>query len=129
MWLRARGPGQTAPLFVAVLSGPENTHDYRFLGTIFEDSAPGRTTAGMAVAGPMVRRFVHGKKSKIGKDAPSAKAFAWAWPYLAAATIPPNAEVWHEGRCGRCGRALTVPESIASGIGPVCEEKGAGLAA
>ena len=29
-------------------------------------------------------------------------------------------EVWHEGRCGRCNRALTVPESIASGIGPEC---------
>ena len=30
-------------------------------------------------------------------------------------------EVWHEGRCGKCGRKLIVPESIARGIGP---EKG-----
>jgi hypothetical protein len=29
-------------------------------------------------------------------------------------------EVWHEGVCGRCGRQLTVPESVASGFGPVC---------
>jgi hypothetical protein len=28
--------------------------------------------------------------------------------------------VWHEGRCGRCGRKLTVPESIESGFGPEC---------
>jgi hypothetical protein len=26
-------------------------------------------------------------------------------------------------RCRRCGRALTTPESIASGIGPVCASK------
>lgn len=27
------------------------------------------------------------------------------------------------GRCGRCNRDLTDPESIASGIGPICAEK------
>jgi hypothetical protein len=32
-------------------------------------------------------------------------------------------ELWHEGRCGKCGRALTVPESIESGLGPVCESR------
>ena len=29
-------------------------------------------------------------------------------------------EFRHEGRCGRCGRALTVPESIDTGFGPHC---------
>jgi hypothetical protein len=29
-------------------------------------------------------------------------------------------EVWHEGRCGACGRRLTVPESIERGLGPEC---------
>lgn len=29
-------------------------------------------------------------------------------------------KVHHEGKCGRCGRELTVPESIESGIGPEC---------
>lgn len=32
-------------------------------------------------------------------------------------------EIWHEGRCCRCGRTLTVPESIANGIGPECITK------
>lgn len=27
---------------------------------------------------------------------------------------------YHMGICGRCGRALTTPESITRGIGPVC---------
>jgi hypothetical protein len=28
--------------------------------------------------------------------------------------------VYHKGQCGRCGRELTVPESIKSGFGPEC---------
>lgn len=27
---------------------------------------------------------------------------------------------YHEGKCARCGRRLTVPESIESGFGPEC---------
>jgi len=96
----------SSPHFVALLSGPDNESSYTFLGTIFE---------GMT--------YRHGKRSSVSPEAPSAKAFAWAWGYLAKGEMPPNCEVWHEGRCGRCGRALTVPESIFSGIGPVCESK------
>lgn len=29
----------------------------------------------------------------------------------------------HKGTCGRCGRALTTPESIDTGLGPVCADK------
>ena len=29
-------------------------------------------------------------------------------------------DIYHEGLCGRCGRALTLPKSIISGFGPVC---------
>ena len=29
-------------------------------------------------------------------------------------------ELWHEGRCGKCGRVLTVPTSISTGFGPDC---------
>jgi hypothetical protein len=37
--------------------------------------------------------------------------------------MPENVEVWHEGCCGRCGRSLTDPVSIARGIGPECANK------
>ena len=30
--------------------------------------------------------------------------------------------VYHSGCCGRCGRELTVPASILSGIGPECSK-------
>jgi hypothetical protein len=32
--------------------------------------------------------------------------------------------VWHEGSCARCGKKLTVPESIESGFGPECVKLG-----
>ena len=91
--------GDDSVHFVKLLNGPENTRDYQFLGTIF--------------AG---QKYFHGKKSPISEDAPSAKAFAWLWRNLDSE----DAEVWHAGKCGRCGRLLTDPESIERGLGPKC---------
>lgn len=92
--------------FVSVLVGSDNEADYSYLGFIRDG------------------RFVHGgAKSRIGYDAPSAKAFAWVFPRLGS--LPENVEIWHEGCCGRCGRALTVPESIMMGLGPECAGKAA----
>ena len=91
--------------FVSLLTGPSNEADYTFLGTIFG-----------------AKEYRHGKKSTVTSEAPSAKAFAWVWSYLSRGEMPPKCEVYHEGCCGRCGRALTVPESISSGFGPDCVE-------
>jgi hypothetical protein len=95
---------EDAPIhFVAVLTGPDNTQDYRYLG--------------------FIRRgvYFHGNKSSISRDAPSARAFDWFWRRMAQGDdISALAEVSHEGRCGR---ALTVPESIRSGYGPECISK------
>ena len=90
--------------FVSVLTGSDNQEDYSYLGTIFEGGS-GKPD-----------RFVHGKKSRISADAPSALAFAWLWRNLDS----DKAELWHAGACSRCGRQLTDPESIAAGLGPIC---------
>lgn len=58
-------------------------------------------------------------------DAPSYKAFLYFWRSRA---LPAELVVRHEGRCGRCGRTLTVPESIDRGIGPECAGKMEGAA-
>ena len=100
------GKDDGAPHFVSLLNGSDNESDYCFLGTVFTGT-----------------NYVHGRKSRIGREAPSAKAFAWAWTYLAKGELPPGCEVCHEGTCGRCGRSLTVPESVAAGIGPECANK------
>lgn len=88
--------------FVSVLTGPDNEADFRYLGIIRGDD------------------FMRTKKSTIGADAPSHIAFVWTWRKLVQGELPNQLEIWHEGRCGRCGRKLTVPESVASGFGPEC---------
>ena len=92
--------------FVALLSGPDNEGDYQYLGRI------ARSIFWMGRKVP--------RPGDISRDAPSMKAFAWAWQRIMAGTLPETLEVWHEGRCGRCARKLTVPSSIASGFGPEC---------
>jgi Family of unknown function (DUF6011) len=95
---------ETGPMhFVSVLTGPDNTQDYRYLG--------------------FLRRGIYfhgGAKAKIDRNALSALAFDYFWRWAARGQMPGNLHVFHEGRCGRCGRALTVPESIKSGFGPEC---------
>lgn len=94
--------------FVSCLYGSQNTDDYAYLGIIKDGQF--RVTA----------------KSRFNEDSPQAKAFAWSFnQVMGADRIPDTLEFWHEGRCGRCGRLLTVPESIAIGIGPECLKKGA----
>jgi hypothetical protein len=50
---------------------------------------------------------------------PTVRALRYTFRHLPRA-LPAGVEVWHEGHCMRCGRALTVPESISTGLGPVC---------
>jgi hypothetical protein len=109
--LRKNAKAEGPTYFAEVLTGSDNTRDYSYLGCIFGK-------------GPEAR-YAHGKKSRIGQDAPSAKAFEWFARNLTTGKIGESKvlAVHHEGRCGRCGRALTVPESVESGLGPICAGK------
>ena len=94
--------------FISLLNGPDNTADYKYLGRIADRLWIGRKVP---------------KPGDISPDAPSAKALAWTWERLNRDELPDVLEIWHEGRCGRCNRKLTVPSSIASGLGPECAGK------
>jgi hypothetical protein len=85
--------------FVSVLTSPDV---YTYIGTVING------------------QFKHGRKSKINKDAQSVRVFEYVFKNLLSASLPDFIEVWHEGRCGKCGRTLTVPSSIATGLGPEC---------
>jgi hypothetical protein len=91
-----------ASWFVALLTGPDNTGDYTYLGLV-KDGA-----------------FKLTRASKMREDSVPVRAFRYVYEHLARKQFPADLELWHEGRCGRCGRKLTVPESIDRGIGPEC---------
>jgi hypothetical protein len=99
-----KNPSDADVWFVAVLNGPDNWTNYMYIGIIKDG------------------QYRWTSKSKIGEDAPSVKAFKFCYGHLSHHTIV-GFEVWHEGKCGRCGRKLTVPESVASGFGPECVGK------
>ena len=98
-----KGKQEGAPHFVKVLTGQDNEGDFTYLGCIF-DGVTFRVTA----------------KSRISPDAPSARVFAWVWARVCTGADISPVEIYHSGRCGKCGRKLTVPESILTGLGPVC---------
>jgi len=101
----ARRPRGGGVFFVSLLSGSNNEEDFSYLGIIPKDD-------------PLSFRLT--AKSRAGEQAQSVVAFRWFWKQITAGRLPGSMSVWHEGRCGRCGRTLTVPESIASGFGPEC---------
>ena len=100
---------------VSLLVGPDNGSDYRYIGIIRKLDTKIPTN---------VMTFVRNRQ----QFAPEACA-AVEW-FLRLVNVDKNdvfnaqAEFWHSGFCARCGRELTDPESIASGLGPVCREKG-----
>ena len=97
--------------FVSVMYGSDNESEYAYMGTL-------RTVDQGATV------YQHGKKSKMSANDKRSLAFAWTWDNLErGGRMPPGAEVWHDGRCCRCGRLLTVPESIKRGVGPECASK------
>lgn len=104
--------------FISLLTGEDNENDFQYFGHMW-------ITWNRLGQRNLV--YTLGRKSRISSDAPSMKA----WEYFIAifhdsdteerlASRLQQVEVWHEGRCGRCNRKLTVPESVSSGFGPEC---------
>lgn len=103
-------PGSTytdPAYFVNLLTGPDNTADYTYIGML--DVASGRIK--------LTRR------SSYRDDSGPVKAFNWTIARIWRGVEITPARIYHVGRCGRCGRALTVPSSIEMGIGPECAGK------
>lgn len=91
--------------FVALLTGPNNQRDYTYLGILAGITGHVRTTA----------------KSKFDKDSKPVKVVQWAVQKVyEGGKLPEGYAIQHEGHCGACGRPLTDPVSIETGLGPIC---------
>jgi hypothetical protein len=89
--------------FVSLLHGPENTSDFAYLGIINKDTMYFDLTG----------------KSRYTEDSIAVKAFRYTFDKLRNQQ-PMSVNIYHEGKCAKCGRKLTTPESIRNGIGPEC---------
>jgi hypothetical protein len=91
--------------FIDVLTAPDT---YTYMGLLDTEKKNVRITRG----------------SKVLWSAPSFKALTWVLGAIKrGGNLPDCVEFWHDGRCCKCGRQLTVPSSIAAGIGPVCASR------
>jgi hypothetical protein len=94
--------------FLQLLAGPDNTKNYTYLGILSPKTGDVYTSA----------------KSCHTDDHMSVRlarrVFSRIWLNDVSKIEHHGFKLHHEGHCGRCGRALTVPESVESGIGPEC---------
>ncbi len=102
---RCVNPQDFDTIFVSLLRGPDNEGDYSYMGLLAD--------------GEYGLHMKRTKKSVIADGTPSDVALKWTLRCVTQGELR-GVEVWHEGRCCRCGRTLTVPESVASGLGPEC---------
>ena len=104
---------RTKRYFVGILNNADNTSDYKYIGMLFE--VP--TINGICGDGNHEYSF----EPKVGNYAvPSSIAFNFLITLINKNKNHPELEFFHSGRCGRCARLLTVPESIKVGFGPEC---------
>jgi len=84
---------------VSLLTGPDNEGDYRGFGFVMADG-----------------------RIRLWRRCQTATFEAYARILMNPDhyAIHHGLEFMSEGRCRRCNRTLTTPESVASGIGPVC---------
>lgn len=100
------------PHFAYLLTGPDNGSDYTYIGMV-DPSYP--------------KALLLTKKSKFTDDTWAVKIlrrvliriFAGEGDAISAA----GWNVMHDGRCAKCSRLLTDPESIRCGLGPRCRGK------
>ena len=93
------------PMFVSMLTGPDNWTNYSYVGLYNPAQLALRLTT----------------KSKMNAESKPVRVFNWAIKTVAERKeLPAGYGIVHEGKCCRCGRKLTTPESVENGIGPEC---------
>lgn len=88
---------------VALLTGPNNERDYRSFGFVSDE---GRVIVFRKLRG-QTRQTIYDRYAELLE---SPETFVEKFDF----------QFNFEGRCRRCNRKLTTPESVESGIGPVC---------
>ena len=92
---------------VRLLSGDDNTSDYNYVGCYY------RSTSHLHLLSIW-------RTKPSWANPPAIRAITYFLQHLD--NLPRNLYVYHTGRCARCGRLLTTPDSLISGYGPQCRE-------
>ena len=103
--------------WVSLLTGPDNSRNF--------DGKVGQLV--QAKEGSI--SYARHRGVKLKAESSPVAGFVWLVDQLVEDTSASQRKldeqilIYHSGRCGRCGRKLTDPESIRTGLGPVCRGK------
>lgn len=108
--IRYKEKDQKGFYFVELLTGPDNTRNYTYVGLFNPDTGQLALTA----------------RSKVSHDAWSVRLFRRCMAKIfendTKAITDAGFDVHHEKLCGKCGKELSTPESIKIGLGPKCRK-------
>ena len=110
--------------FLSLLAGPDNEDSFVYIGIVNPETGELRLTKNSRRndSSPDViifRWLMGGAHSRITVKTATGESKPYAGGVFGDNTLA-GGQVHHEGKCGCCGRTLTVPESIKRGIGPEC---------
>lgn len=111
--LRFRKPKGFTSVLVDVMTGSDNEAAYSFAGSLRGTSLRLSPKSKCPDAkAKMAKAIVDWTFARVASGAELTGTKKDGTPFVVRCL--------HEGRCACCGRKLTVPESIDTGIGPVC---------
>lgn len=94
--------------FANLLTGPDNTESYTYIGMVSPDSPHVTATQKSKLPVTSIPSRILSRVLAAIVEARGYEIEKAGW------------KVHHVGKCGKCGAALTVPESIERGLGPTC---------
>lgn len=132
LWTSTKGP-LAGKRILSLLTGPDNTGDYE--GVAFWNDELRRVNVWRRYKSETSRQPIDGYGWQNDWSIVERKLAVWCDLAVRGSTEERHG-YWYdsgmrmlvEGRCVRCNRALTVPESIEAGIGPECASKAGGVA-
>ena len=86
-------------------------HEWVYAGVLWYDSSSN------------IYKFGKGKSGNIDANDLNVKSLLFVMSKLQNGDTPLYCSVFHTGKCGLCGRKLTTPESILTGLGPSCAKR------
>ncbi len=107
--------------FVFFLGGSNNDTDWVYAGTLKRFR---RNPERLAHTGEKNNQLSFNlTMNSPKKETPVMVAFRWMVFMLNHDKISDDLEFMHSGKCSACGHKLTTPESIRTGMGPVCRSR------
>lgn len=125
---RLKGMMYEGPVLIEVMNGSDNSSDFVTIGKLDKTESGFAFTAkaDMDWREKLIPRWLWRESNELARLTPAKVAQGIAtMNWLSRQTVddPCKWVIIPSGHCGHCGRKLTDPKSVETGIGPFCRTK------